>query len=254
MRVAVISDMHGNALALDAVLGDMGRQPVDRLVCLGDAIQGGAQPVEVVQRLRELACPVVKGNADAWLLTGVETGAEGPPSAWLLAVREWSLSRLSEADRRFIAGFLPTVEIPLPAGRTLLCAHGTPRSFDDVIFPETPAEQVWGWLGEHLPAIICGGHTHVQQIRQLGTSFFFNPGSVGLPFRRDSPPERPTVNRWAEYAVLTVEEDGRTALEFRQVPYDVERLMALIMASDMPEPETLARRYRPLSDSTASRT
>jgi predicted phosphodiesterase len=245
VRVGFISDIHGNLLALDAVLADLAGRPADRLVCLGDAVQGGAQPAEVVARLRELACPVVMGNADAWLLTGEETGAEASPPSWMLAVRQWSLSRLSAEDRAFIAGFRPTVEVALPAGRTLLCCHGSPRSFDDVILPETPAEVVEELLGAFVPAILCGGHTHLQQIRQLGATFFFNPGSVGLPFRRDQPDDRPRVNPWAEYAVLTVEDDGWTGLEFRRVPYDVVRLIELIRAGGMPEPEHLVARYRP---------
>jgi|SRR5579884_799124 len=89
MRVAVISDIHGNAFALDAVLADMRGQRVDSIVCLGDAIQGRAQPAETVGRLRELGCPVVMGNADAWLLTGRETGHEGITPAQG-AVRQWS--------------------------------------------------------------------------------------------------------------------------------------------------------------------
>ena len=75
MRVAVISDIHASRIALDKVLEDLERHPADQMVCLGDAIQGGPQPAEVVRRLRELGCPVVMGNADAWLLSGVETSA-----------------------------------------------------------------------------------------------------------------------------------------------------------------------------------
>lgn len=135
MRVAVISDVHGNALALGAVSADTARAAVDRIVCLGDAVQGGAQPEEVVARLRELACSVVIGNADAWLLSGEETGAEAPATSWMLAVREWSLGQRSPGDRAFIAAFQATVEVPLPVGKPLLCAHGSPHSFDDAILP-----------------------------------------------------------------------------------------------------------------------
>lgn len=68
MRVAVFWDIHGNCMALDAVLADLKDKAPDRMVCLGDAIQSGPQPAQVVQRLRDLACQVVMGNADAWLL------------------------------------------------------------------------------------------------------------------------------------------------------------------------------------------
>src|SRR6478736_4290910 len=139
MRIAVISDIHGNCTALDAVLADLRLHPTDQVVCLGDAIQGGAQPAETVARLRGLTCPVVMGNADAWLLTGQETGG-GPVTEKQLAVREWSLSQLSSDDIEFSRGFRPTVEIELDAARSLLCFHGSPRSFDDIILPETPED------------------------------------------------------------------------------------------------------------------
>ncbi|HKG26323.1 MAG TPA: metallophosphoesterase family protein [Thermomicrobiales bacterium] len=244
MRVAVISDIHGNALALDAVLADLSGEAIDQGVCLGDAVQGGAQPAETVARLRELGWPVVIGNADAWLLTGEETGDEGTATPWMLAVREWSLGQLSEEDRRYIVGFRPTVEFALPGGRGLLCAHGTPRSFDDIIVPETPDAEVVEMIGPVGNAIVCGGHTHTQQLRHLGESFFFNPGSVSLPFRRALAESPPRVGRWAEYAVLTAEEDGGVRIEFRRVAYDVERSVAAILGSGMPEAERLAGRYR----------
>lgn len=244
MRIAVVSDIHGNALALDALLADLSGERIEHGVCLGDAIQGGAQPAAVVARLRELAWPVVMGNADAWLLSGVETGAEGPPSAYQLAVRDWSLAQLSVDDRAFIAAFRPTVEFDLPGGTPLLCAHGSPKSFDDIILPEMGDAGVLDLLGPTGGAIVCGGHTHTQQFRPLGDRFWFNPGSVGLPFRRDLSDDPSRVGRWAECAVLTVEEDGRTRLEFRRIPYDVERLIESIRASGIPEPERLAERYR----------
>src|SRR5512141_775534 len=152
MRVAVISDIHANRSALDKVLEDLQNHPADQIVCLGDAIQGGPQPAEVVRRLRELRCPVVMGNADAWLLSGVDTGNEitnEERERTLNAVREWSLAQLSPDDRAFIQAFQPTVEIELEADRKLLCFHGSPDSFDDIMLPETPQEQLFKFLGQY---------------------------------------------------------------------------------------------------------
>src|SRR5919199_6571799 len=87
MRLAVMSDIHGNCVALDAVLKDLKSEGIDQVVCLGDAIQGGPQPAETVQRLRELGCPVVLGNADAFLLSGTDAGAVEPVTAAQLRVR-----------------------------------------------------------------------------------------------------------------------------------------------------------------------
>jgi hypothetical protein len=66
----IFSDIHGNAVGLDAMLADVHGESFDQLVCLGDAIQGGPQPAAVVARLRALDCPVMMGNADNWLLSG----------------------------------------------------------------------------------------------------------------------------------------------------------------------------------------
>src|SRR6185369_15040199 len=134
MRIAVFSDIHGNDVAFEAAEADIKKQQVDQLVCLGDAIQGGPQPAAVVQRLRALHCPVVMGNADAWLITGVETGNEAIPPERLKKmeeIRQWSLSQLNADDRAFIANFQPTVKITLEQNLNLLCFHGSPVSFDE---------------------------------------------------------------------------------------------------------------------------
>src|SRR4026208_75405 len=136
MQIAIISDIHGNNVAFEAALNDIKKQNIDQIVCLGDAIQGGPQPAEVVQNLRALGCPVVMGNADAWLLSGTETGDEGIPPERLKKmgeIRLWSLSQLTEDDRTFISSFQPTVKLNLERDLDLLCFHGSPTSFDDII-------------------------------------------------------------------------------------------------------------------------
>jgi putative phosphoesterase len=247
MRIAVISDVHGNCIALDAALKDLEQHPVDHLVCLGDAIQGGPQPAEVVGRLRGLGCPVVMGNADAWLLTGVETGAEPTTEErqrMLDAVRAWSLTQLSAEDRAFMQGFRPTVEIALEAGRRLLCFHGSPASFDDVMLPDTPQEELSRFLGQYQADVQTGGHTHVQYLRRLGADgrFFFNPGSIGFAYSHHQPEDAFRADPWAEYAVLTSEGE-RLALEFRRVPYDVAPLFEAYRSSGRPYAEQAIAQY-----------
>lgn len=242
MRVAVFSDIHGNCLALDHVLADLREYPVDQLVCLGDAVQGGAQPVETVARLRALECPIVMGNADAWLLTGKVTSDNETITERQEVTRQWSLARLSAAERAFIAAFQPAVELPLRGGRRLLCFHGSPTSFDDLIFPETSEDQFTRLLAPFAPAVLTGGHTHLQQMRRLGETFFFNPGSVGLAYDRHQPDGGAHFDSWAEYAVLSSEGE-RLALEFRRVPYTVGPLIEVIRASGHPYAETLVAEY-----------
>src|SRR5690348_2942065 len=113
MRIAVIADIHGNCLALDVILADIRRQAVEQIVCLGDAIQGGAQPAQTVRRLRELDCPMVMGNADDWLLKGWLIDPHEEVTESQLATRLWSLAQLSEDDLAWIGRFQPTVELTL---------------------------------------------------------------------------------------------------------------------------------------------
>jgi diadenosine tetraphosphatase ApaH/serine/threonine PP2A family protein phosphatase len=181
------------------------------------------------------------GNADAWLLTGQETGAE-EVSEQQAAVREWALAQLSSADRQFIAAFQPTISIPLGAGRDLLCFHGSPHSFDDIILPQTAEAEVQRLLGAFAPHILTGGHTHLQQIRRVGAGLFFNPGSVGFAYSHEQPEERFRADPWAEYALLTVE-DQRLGLEFRRVPFDVDALISVYQASGRPYADTAAAQY-----------
>jgi len=236
MRVAIISDMHGNDHAFEAVEADIQNQKIDQIVCLGDAVQGGPQPAEVVQRLRRLNCPVVMGNADAWLLSGEETADEGIPPERLRKmgeVRTWSLSQLTEEDRAFISSFQPTVTLPLQDDLNILCFHGSPTSFDDVILPAAPEDDFQKFLGAYAGQILTGGHTHAQQIRRIGEHFFFNPGSVGFAYSHNQPDDDFHADPWAEYAILTAE-NGQTSLEFRRVPFDAQELIRIYLESGRP--------------------
>ena len=225
MRLAVIADIHGNAVALEAALADGARDPADPLVCLGDAIQGGPEPARVVERLRALGCPVVMGNADAWLLSGIETGAEVTSEERrqrLDTVRAWSLERLSAADRAFIQSFAPTVELAL-GDRRVLAFHGSPASFDEILLPDTPRAAFEQALLPHADHVLCGGHVHLQFLRRIGDSIHVNHGSVGLAYAHGQPEGRERFDPWAEYAMLRAE-GGRLAVEFRRVPVDLDAL------------------------------
>ena len=246
MRIAVISDMHGNDLAFEVVEADIKNQKVDQIVCLGDAIQGGPQPAEVAQRLRRLGCPVVMGNADAWLISGTESGDEGIPPERLRKmgeVRNWSLSKLTEDDIDFISGFQPTVTVQLGEGLDLLCFHGSPVSFDDIILPAASEVEFQKFLGPYTGRILTGGHTHAQQIRRMGDLFFFNPGSVGFAYSHNQPEEKFLADPWAEYAILTVD-NGLVSLEFRRIPFDASELVRIFQVSGRPFAEDAIAQYQ----------
>ena len=245
MLIAIISDIHGNCVALDAVLNDIKQADVDQIVCLGDAIQGGPQPVEVLARLRGLNCPVVMGNADDWLLTGFDSGAENIPEERRVRmdkVRDWQLTKLTENDLSFIRSFKPTVQIKLDDEHILFCYHGSPKSFDHVILPQTPDEEVRGYLETQENVIYTGGHTHMQFVRHFGRTFHFNPGSVGVAYRHDQPDDHFRLDPWAEYALLS-SHAGNLSLEFRRIPFDVQMLVSVYKSSGRPFAESSIAEY-----------
>ena len=248
MRLAVISDIHGSAYALETALRDLDEVSPDKVVCLGDAIQGGPQPAECVAILRDKGWPVVMGNADAWLLTGTETSneiADEVRRRELYDVREWSLSKLNEEDRKYISTFVPNITIDLTKDAEILCFHGSPNDFDEVLLPLSEQEQFKKIFQSCEQRILAGGHTHVQFIRHYRRRFFFNPGSIGFAYRseQDGLPFR--ADPWAEYAVLNVTNNSMS-LDFRRVAYDPAKLLAIYKSSGRPHYEKTAAQYSPL--------
>lgn len=238
MRILVLSDVHGNNLALETALADAKKKGFDQIVCNGDMIQGGPQPHETVQLLREMKCPVVMGNSDAWLLTGVETDAESISEERrkkLNTVREWSLSKLNEDDRGFINAFQPTITLDLGSNRSLLAFHGSPTSFDEVLLPSTPEDEFQEALKPYANHILTGGHVHLQYTRRLQDSqnFYFNPGSVGVAYNHEQTSEQKLLDPWVEYALLTIEKSN-VQLEFIRAALDMEKMADVYRSSSRP--------------------
>lgn len=234
MRIAIISDIHGNLVALDAVLADLQGQDVARVVCLGDVALTGPQPREALTRLRELGCPVVMGNCDAWMLAPEPAEPKDDDSRNIHEIDLWTVDQLAPADLDYLRSFRPTVAVALDdAGATLLCYHGSPRSYHEQILPTTPHDQLDAAFSGAAARVYAGGHTHQQMLRRHGQSLVLNPGSVGLPFDR-VPPSPDTRNpAWAEYAILDAE-DERVSVDLRRVPFDLPALLRAARASTMP--------------------
>jgi putative phosphoesterase len=233
LTIALVADIHGNLAAFDAVLDALKAEPPDQIVCLGDVAATGPQPREVLSRLRELGCPVVMGNADAELLDVAPPGSETDEESRRIAdISRWCAAQLDDADRMFLASFQPTVEIPLGEER-LLCCHGSPRSYDDVIVAATPDDELDNMIGGHHVSVIAGGHTHVRMLRAYRGREIVNPGSVGLAYQF-FPDGSVRVPPWAEFAMLSQADDGVVSVDFRRVPYDRDATLRAMFEREMP--------------------
>jgi predicted phosphodiesterase len=238
VRLALLSDQHANDVAFQAVVADVRTLGVEEIICLGDVAQGGAQPAETLDRLASLGCETVLGNADALLLE-VPSDSPEPITERLLEVREWTLAQLDTSHLEQIRSFTPVVRREVE-GVPLLFFHGSPRSYDDVLLPETAGEALGPFLG-HDATLLAGGHTHLQWTRRIGDALYVNPGSVGISYDRHAP-EPPALRPLAEWALVTVA-DGTVAVEFRQVRYPVEDVRAAARRSGRPSADEWAAQW-----------
>lgn len=233
MRVALISDIHGNLMAFDAVLAELAREDVDGIVCLGD-VAIGPQPCETLDRLQEIGCPVVMGNWDLAMLDGMPK-AHTEIDRMLVEIGAFWTGSLRDHDREFMRSFVPSLTLELEPGISMLAFHGSPRSPDDFIFATTPDEELAMMLGAAKAQVLVGGHSHVQLFRRLPGSVLVNPGSVGLAFWSWWP-QPVTIAPWSEYGIVEWK-DGTLRADLRRAPFDVEGFKKLCLESGMPHAE-----------------
>jgi predicted phosphodiesterase len=242
MRLALISDIHGNYTALDVVLTDIEQQRVDSIVCLGDVATIGPQPREVIDRLRDLGCPCIMGNHENALLAPEKASIFqiAPP---LIPSLYWCASQLSLKDFNYLNTFEPVLEIPLDKNNNLLCFHGSPRSNTDVILATTPSQDLEGYLDGYINKVMTGGHSHIQMLRQYEGKIIVNPGSVGNPFLKTPlPGADPLLMPWSEYALLEWC-DRKINLALQRVSYDVGAYCEIISKSNVPIKSWLLQQY-----------
>ncbi len=241
MRIAVVSDIHGNLAALNAVVTDFTRRGVDAAVNLGDSLSGPLLPQETAQFLMAQDWLQLAGNHERQVLAAPAPD-DDPSDAY-------ARGRLGAAERKWIAS-LPHCRAF--SDEILLC-HGTPAR-DDEFFLESLAP---GWLraaspaevatrlGDVAAAVVVCGHSHVPRImRSARGQLLVNPGSVGQPAWDDEQPFHHAVENGApdaRYAILE-RRNGRWSAELIALPYDHGAMAALAVRHGRPEWESILRR------------
>lgn len=233
MQIVLIADIHANLVALETVLANIDRTYPDQLICLGDVAANGPQPRQTLDRLRALQCPVVMGNTDARLLSPQPTLPADEDSRRIEEIDQWCVEQLSSDDRDFLRTFQPTVDVALDDDATLLCFHGSPQSYNDIIVSSTPAEELDHFFAGARATVMAGGHTHEQMLRRHRKTIVINPGSVGFPFQIGPEPHQVRNPPWAEYALVSYER-GDLSIELKRVPISVEDAVRLARESNMP--------------------
>jgi putative phosphoesterase len=243
MKIAFISDIHGNLTALKAVLTDMALQKPDQVICLGDILTMGPQPIEVLAELRKLNCIFIKGNHDAAVLNP-ELAEQYQITSYLTPDLLWCKEKLTKEDVEFLESFRPSYEFKFPNDISVLCFHGSPRSNTDLIQAITPAEKLDEFFAEQNATVFIGGHSHIQMHRRHGNKLILNSGSVGNAFKfAYTPGIVPSLLPWAEYAIISQNGDSLD-IDMRRVYFNTDELLEIIKQSGLPGSQWWLKQYK----------
>jgi putative phosphoesterase len=214
MRLVVLADVHSNLHALNAVLDEIDKLDIDKIVCAGDIVGYCAFPNECCAAIRERASEVVMGNHD---LAALHTNDSGMNPFAARAVL-WTAGRIEDKSKTYLGNLKHEARFSL-GGKTLAMFHGSPTSIDEYVFEDKVTEEL---LGSVTADVLILGHTHVPCMMQLGGKQFVNPGSVGQPRDGDCR---------ASFAILDTE---TMRCSVKRVNYDLDRAAEAIRTAGLP--------------------
>lgn len=231
MKYAFISDIHGNATALEAVLENIQKKEVDKIFVLGDLCFRGPEPKRSLEIIRSLNTDVIKGNADEWVVRGIHKGEVPEKNINIMnRERDWTYHQLEKEDIHYLEN-LP-VDLIVEHGKLKIhCFHATPNSLIDVVQPSESDEIVQEKLMiEREFDLYVYAHIHKPFVRYINGKCIINTGSVGLPF---------DGLNMASYALLHIEYDY-FEVSIVRVPYEVRLVIEKLKEMDYPNRDMMS--------------
>lgn len=226
MRIAVLSDLHGNAVGLDACLDDIAAQGgVDRIVAAGDLCMDGPKPKKVLKRLREAGAQCIRGNTDRVIAFAAGEGTIEDDPIERAAVA-WQRAALGPEWTRWL-GELPAQLAFGDEANRLLVSHANPKNDDEHVWPDADETQLERLFGDESARTYAFGHLHLPYVRMWRDKLLVNVASAGLP--KDGDPR-------VHYVILT-SRGGGWQVKSRRVDFDVAKVAKQLRASGIPDLE-----------------
>ncbi len=226
MRIAVISDVHGNIFALESVLEDIKGRNVDEIVCTGDLVGYGPFPNKIIAKIKELDIKTIQGNYDdaignQRIACGCDYKTERAQKIGMSSIN-YTAQETSEENKKFLANlpFSLTLDIE---DRKALFVHGSPRKINEYLYEAS--EEVHEVAEELTEDILVCGHTHLPYHRIINNKHIINVGSIGKPKHG---------NPNAIYTIIEIV-DGKIKTEFIEVVYSVDKLVTALKETDLAE-------------------
>jgi len=220
MKIAIISDIHSNLEAFEAVLNNIKSKEIDKIICLGDIVGYGSSPNECIELIKKNGIQSIQGNHDlnAVTLEKLEWFNENAREAL-----KWTNKVLTEENKKFLKELPETLEVKDQKNR-LLAVHGSPKDhLYEYLEPTTDEDKIKDMIEDQKADVIACGHTHMPDVKKFELKLFLNPGSVGQPRNNNSK---------AQYAILDLSNINFVTLE--QVEYDIDTAAKKIIQAGLP--------------------
>lgn len=242
MKIAVISDVHGNKSALDKVLDDIKQKKADKIYCLGDIAMGGYDPNYTIDKLFELKnkmnddFEIIQGNTDKLIVDYNDTLYEKMLKANPLMAQALNLDvKIIDDYKKRLLSNLNIDKILTVNGVKIHLVHGSPRKQDENIFPDTPSSEVEKMVETSPADVILCGHTHIPCGFSLNSGkTVVNAGSIGRSMTKDKMPV---------YLLMTIDSNGAYSFEHIKVKYDNKQTAQLIKERNFELSEEFSKLY-----------
>lgn len=220
MKIAVISDIHGNIYSLIRALQDIDNEKVDTIICLGDLVGYGPNPNEVVAMIKRRNILCLRGNYDTSVVDNEYSYIrETDINSFSLP---WTFNELREQNKYFLSNLPTSISLDIN-NKKILFVHGSPNKLNEYLFED--GENTANIMNSMECDILVCAHTHIPSIKKFGSKTYINCGSIGKPKIG-----RPNLT----YCILDITKESEIKVQIKELPYEYKKIVQDMTILDFP--------------------